>query len=187
MLIKESVSHHKMIEGIVFGTPPHREKSGSKTLLIFSKSLMTLDFCAIVEPLAPKYFAITEDDVLSRELLLNMKLMLQMVYTDAAAHISTLPDCRGQERLRPSFCTSFVQSSAHSSSKCSLQKATASSITFASLSFSCCLSISSYIKIIAFPNPRALLYGLRRIGYYCCNSSSVISNRLKFRCKYTQK
>ena len=109
---------------------------------------MTLDFCAIVEPLAPKYSAISDDDVLNRELLLNMKLMLQMVYTEAAAHISILPDCSGQERLRPSFCTSFVHSSAHSSSKCSLQKATASSITFASLSFSCCLSISSTIKFV---------------------------------------
>ena len=102
---------------------------------------MTLDFCAIVEPLAPKYSAISDDDVLNRELLLNIKLMLQIVYTEAAAHISTLPDCSGQERLRHSFCTSFVHSSTHSSSKCSLQKATASSITFASLSFSCCLSI----------------------------------------------
>ena len=119
-----------------------REKSGSKTLLIFNKSLMTLDFCAIVEPLAPKCSAISADDVFSRELLLNMKLMLQMVYTDAAAQISTLPDCSGQERLRPNFCTSFVHSSAHSSSKCSLQNAVASSITLASLSFSCCLSIS---------------------------------------------
>ena len=76
---------------------------------------MTLDFCAIVEPLAPKYSAISEDDVLNRELLLNMKLILQMVYTEAAAHISILPDCSGQERLRPSFCTSFVHSSALSS------------------------------------------------------------------------
>ena len=89
-----------------------------------------------------KCSAISADDVFNRELLLNMKLMLQMVYTDAAAQISILPDCSGQERLRPNFCTSFVHSSAHSSSKCSLQKATASSITFASLSFSCCLSIS---------------------------------------------
>ena len=48
---------------------------------------MTLDFCAIVEPLAPKWSAISADDVFSRELLLNMKLMLQMVYTEAAAHI----------------------------------------------------------------------------------------------------
>lgn len=56
---------------------------------------MTLDFCAIVEPLAPKCSAISEDDVFSRELLLNMKLILQMVYTEAAAHIFTLPDCNG--------------------------------------------------------------------------------------------
>ena len=48
---------------------------------------MTLDFCAIVEPLAPKCYAISADDVFNRELLLNMKLMLQMVYTEAAAHI----------------------------------------------------------------------------------------------------
>ena len=86
---------------------------------------MTLDFCAIVEPLAPKYSAISEDDVFSRELLLNMKLMLQMVYTEAAAHISTLPDCNGLERLCPNFCTSVVHSSSHSSSKCSLQNAVA--------------------------------------------------------------
>ena len=125
-----------------------KEKSGSKTLLIFIKSLISLDFCAIVEPLAPKCSAISDDDVLNRELLQNMKLMLQMVYTEAAAHISILPDCSGQERLRPSFCTSFVHSSAHSSSKCSLQKATASSITFTSLSFNCCLSISSTIKFV---------------------------------------
>ena len=102
---------------------------------------MTLDFCAIVEPLAPKCSAISADDVFSRELLLNMKLMLQMVYTEAAAHISTRPDYRGQERLRPSFCTSFAHSSVHSSSKYSLQSATASSRTLASLSFSCCLSM----------------------------------------------
>ena len=56
---------------------------------------MTLDFCAIVEPLAPKCPAISADDVFSRELLLNIKLMLQMVYTEAAAQISTLPDCNG--------------------------------------------------------------------------------------------
>ncbi|MDD6843776.1 MAG: hypothetical protein PUD67_08675, partial [Prevotellaceae bacterium] len=63
--------------------------------------------CAIVEPLAPKWSVISADDVFSRELLLNMKLMLQMVYTEAAAHISTLPDCNGQERLRPSFLHKF--------------------------------------------------------------------------------
>lgn len=111
---------------------------------------MTLDFCAIVELLAPKCSAISEDDVFNRELLLNKKLMVQMVYTEAAAHISILPDCSGQERLRPSFCTSFVHSSAHSSSKCSSQKATASSITFVSLSFSCCLPFVYSILVLYF-------------------------------------
>ena len=53
---------------------------------------MVLDFCAIVELLATKYSAISIDDVLNRELLLNMKLMLQMVYTEAAAQISNRPD-----------------------------------------------------------------------------------------------
>ena len=91
-----------------------KEKSGSKTFLIFSKSLMTFDFCAIVEPLVPKCSAISNDDVFSRELLLNMKLMLQMVYTEAAAQISTFPDWSGHVRLRPSFCTSLVHSSAQS-------------------------------------------------------------------------
>lgn len=118
-----------------------REKLGSKMLLIFSKSLMVLDFCAIVEPLAPKCSAISEGDMFKGESLLKTKLMLQIVYTAAAAHISSRPDCKGQERLRPSFCISFVHNSAHSSSKCSLQNVTASDMMLASLSLSCCLSI----------------------------------------------
>ena len=130
----------KWLKGL-FSEISFNEKTGSKTLLIFNKSFIVLDFWAMVEPLAPKYSLISDEEVLRRELLLNMKLMLQMVYTEAAAHISNLPDWRGQERLRPSFWTNLVHNSAHSSSKYSLQNATASSITFVSLSFSCCLSI----------------------------------------------
>ena len=56
---------------------------------------MTLDFCPIVELLAPKYSAISAGGVYSRDFLSNMKLMLHIVYTDAAAQISIRPDCRG--------------------------------------------------------------------------------------------
>ena len=84
---------------------------------------MTLDFCAIVEPLAPKCSAISVDDVFSRELLLNMKLMLQMVYTEAAAQISTLPDCSGQERYVPISAQVLytVQRTHHPSALCKMR------------------------------------------------------------------
>ena len=44
--------------------------------------------------------------------LLNMKLMLQMVYTEAAAQISTLPDCVGRNACVPTTALVLYTASA---------------------------------------------------------------------------
>ena len=75
----------------------------SKKLDIFSISLNAHDFWETVELLWPKLSELAVDGIYSLELFATLKVTLQMVYTDAAAHISGRPDCKGAVRLRPNF------------------------------------------------------------------------------------